>query len=270
MKALLLIVVAMTVMACGAAGPRQIFSSSGNVGFTLECTHSRENCLIQAGAMCGSAGYHILNESSHAGGLLADWLPGPVLWFNIQVECGPAPVGYRPLAATPTTTSAQVEASTTEAVDLGGLTVEMPRDVQRRKTSQVVSVGKFDMWVFETKLQSGVYVSTVADFSLNPGVTWDYNKRNGEARRWIDGAVRVALEKYRASGDDLKVESDKYVTVAGRPGRAVIFTSRLGLQTDTGWLMVLVEKTSPRIYTFFTLTKDDMDEKALRMALSIK
>lgn len=88
--------IALMMVACGTASPKAISSPTGQKGFALECQRSRENCLSQAGSLCSNEGYFITSESSHAGGALADWIPGPVSWFNIQVVCGQPTSGYMP------------------------------------------------------------------------------------------------------------------------------------------------------------------------------
>ena len=90
------IVFAVLLVSCGPAGPEKITAPNGGTGFALTCQRSRENCLTQAGEQCGREGYYVVSESSHAGGILADALPGPVTWYNIQVACGEPEAGYRP------------------------------------------------------------------------------------------------------------------------------------------------------------------------------
>jgi hypothetical protein len=34
--------------------------------------------------------YQVLDSESHAGGLLADILPGPVTWYGMTYSCGPS------------------------------------------------------------------------------------------------------------------------------------------------------------------------------------
>src|SRR5262249_2062852 len=44
----------------------------------------------QATRDCGGGPYQILDSESHAGGLLADILPGPVTWYTMSYVCGPS------------------------------------------------------------------------------------------------------------------------------------------------------------------------------------
>lgn len=90
MKTLYLVCASLLLVACGAAAPVRVMTSSGKVGFNLECKRSRESCLVDAGDSCGSQGYHVISESSHPGNETTDAMTGPVTWFNIQVECGRA------------------------------------------------------------------------------------------------------------------------------------------------------------------------------------
>lgn len=79
---------------CGTASPKLVRSPNGNIGYNLECQRSRENCLAQINELCKDGGYYILSESSHPGGLFADWFPGPITWFNISIQCGSPPADY--------------------------------------------------------------------------------------------------------------------------------------------------------------------------------
>src|SRR5262249_40916894 len=39
---------------------------------------------------CRGGSYQILDSESHAGGLLADIIPGPVTWYTMSYACGPS------------------------------------------------------------------------------------------------------------------------------------------------------------------------------------
>jgi hypothetical protein len=51
---------------------------------------STDDCYAQATRACGGRSYQILDSESHAGGLLADILPGPVTWYSMSYMCGPS------------------------------------------------------------------------------------------------------------------------------------------------------------------------------------
>jgi hypothetical protein len=46
--------------------------------------------LAYAAAACGGGSYQVLSSESHAGGLVADVLPGPVRRYSISFSCGPS------------------------------------------------------------------------------------------------------------------------------------------------------------------------------------
>lgn len=80
---------AMTVM-LALAVPVQaetIMSPSGVPLNKATCKNNPGDCLNQAGRTCGGP-YQVFDSESHAGGLLADWLPGPVTWYSMLYQCG--------------------------------------------------------------------------------------------------------------------------------------------------------------------------------------
>jgi hypothetical protein len=51
---------------------------------------SPTGCYQQATRDCGGGSYQIVDSDSHAGGLFADILPGPVTWYAMSYTCGPS------------------------------------------------------------------------------------------------------------------------------------------------------------------------------------
>jgi hypothetical protein len=51
-------------------------------------SQSTTGCYAQATRDCGGGSYQILDSESHAGGLFADILPGPVTWYTMSYTCG--------------------------------------------------------------------------------------------------------------------------------------------------------------------------------------
>src|SRR5258708_8228624 len=49
-----------------------------------KCSQSPAGCYEQATRDCRGGSYQILDSESHAGGLLADILPGPVTWYTMS------------------------------------------------------------------------------------------------------------------------------------------------------------------------------------------
>jgi|SRR5690242_6482356 hypothetical protein len=67
----------------------------GPSGKPLQAPHhakckSPTGCYEQATMDCGGRSYQILESESHAGGLLAHILPGPVTWYAMSYTCGPS------------------------------------------------------------------------------------------------------------------------------------------------------------------------------------
>ena len=52
-----------------------------------KCTGSPNACMNQAGKKCGGP-YQVMDSSSNAGGILADIIPGPVIWYKLSYICG--------------------------------------------------------------------------------------------------------------------------------------------------------------------------------------
>ena len=62
---------------------------SGKTVHQTKCKVDTSGCFQNASNTCGGA-YNVLSSESHAGGMLADLLPGPVTWFGMSYECGPS------------------------------------------------------------------------------------------------------------------------------------------------------------------------------------
>ena len=70
------------------AGPA-LNGPSGKPLSTAKCSYSSSGCLQQASQACAGP-YQVLDSESHAGGLVADILPGPVTWYTLTYQCGPS------------------------------------------------------------------------------------------------------------------------------------------------------------------------------------
>jgi hypothetical protein len=62
---------------------------SGATASTVKCNQSPNGCFKQASQTCGGP-YQVLDSESHAGGALADAIPGPVTWYVMTYQCGPS------------------------------------------------------------------------------------------------------------------------------------------------------------------------------------
>jgi hypothetical protein len=82
MRVCTLAVAAMLPMGC--AGSVQ---NLGNGVYKTKCKGAFAGCASTAREECKGA-YAKLNEGSHAGGALADAIPGPVTWYTLTFRCG--------------------------------------------------------------------------------------------------------------------------------------------------------------------------------------
>lgn len=80
--------------ACGGTGISAINEPSAGTGsseeqayFKAKCKSDIGDCLADARKHCGGE-YTVVHKESHAGGLLADALPGPVTWYTVSFRCG--------------------------------------------------------------------------------------------------------------------------------------------------------------------------------------
>jgi hypothetical protein len=79
---------ALGLASCGTTAPTSVSGPSGQVIARAKCSGSSAACFSQAAAACGGGSYQVLDSESHAGGLLADIMPGPVTWYTMQFQCG--------------------------------------------------------------------------------------------------------------------------------------------------------------------------------------
>jgi len=83
----------LTLLACGRTGitpiesPRLGGESSRVQYYQARCKSDVSNCFADAQSQCGSR-FTVVHQESHAGGLLADVLPGPVSWYTVTFRCG--------------------------------------------------------------------------------------------------------------------------------------------------------------------------------------
>jgi hypothetical protein len=62
---------------------------SGKPVYKTSCKSSTADCYQEASRYCRGA-YQIVSSESHAGGLFADLIPGPVTWYSMSYACGPS------------------------------------------------------------------------------------------------------------------------------------------------------------------------------------
>jgi hypothetical protein len=60
---------------------------SGQSVHTVKCNSSPTECYREANQTCRGP-YQVTDSDSHAGGILADILPGPITWYGMTFSCG--------------------------------------------------------------------------------------------------------------------------------------------------------------------------------------
>ena len=75
---------------CGMSKNKATVSSSGVTTHEVKCTGSNNDCMNTANANCPS-GFNAVYSDSHAGGILADILPGPITWYELHYICSSSP-----------------------------------------------------------------------------------------------------------------------------------------------------------------------------------
>ena len=77
--------------ACATPTVKEFQAPDGTAVKTVKCTSDSTKCFALASQSCPNGGtYRVLSSESHAGGLLADVLPGPVTWYGMTFACGPS------------------------------------------------------------------------------------------------------------------------------------------------------------------------------------
>lgn len=64
-----------------------ILAPDGRQIITVKCARNPSKCMSEARQVC-KGNYQVLDSESHAGGLLADIMPGPVTWYGMAISCG--------------------------------------------------------------------------------------------------------------------------------------------------------------------------------------
>lgn len=83
------LLVSLALLSIGPSHAETIFAPSGAVLEVAKCKGSSADCMRQAGRVCGGS-YQVIDSESHAGGALADLMPGPVTWYSMIFQCGPS------------------------------------------------------------------------------------------------------------------------------------------------------------------------------------
>ena len=77
--------------ACATDSVKEFRAPDGSSIKTVKCSSDPAKCFATAAQSCpGQSTYRVMSSESHAGGLLADVLPGPVTWYSMTYACGPS------------------------------------------------------------------------------------------------------------------------------------------------------------------------------------
>ena len=91
MLRLLAVVFPMILAGCQTTSAKQFQAPDGTLVKSVKCTSDSTKCFSAATQSCtGSGTYRVLSSESHAGGLAADLIPGPVTWYAMSYVCGPS------------------------------------------------------------------------------------------------------------------------------------------------------------------------------------
>jgi hypothetical protein len=87
MRAIAAICTSLIVTTSSFAATTTVTGPSGRPIYTTSCKSDQQNCYQEASQYCGGP-YQVLSSRSNAGGLIADWMPGPVTWYYMTYSCG--------------------------------------------------------------------------------------------------------------------------------------------------------------------------------------
>lgn len=82
------LVASWSLAACNATNSDVSFTGpSGQEIHTAKCSQAPTGCYAESSKVCNGS-FQVLDSDSHAGGLIADILPGPVTWYGMTYSCG--------------------------------------------------------------------------------------------------------------------------------------------------------------------------------------
>ncbi len=87
-----LILLCASIFSSGCVTPsvKEFTGPDGKNVKTTKCNKSPDGCYETASASCAGGPYQVLSSESHAGGLVADLIPGPITWYGMTYTCGPS------------------------------------------------------------------------------------------------------------------------------------------------------------------------------------
>ena len=80
------------VSGCASTSSYMVMSDKGQLIYQLSCRDDLSGCQNEASKQCGDIGYHVVESSSHRGGLLdsdsaSGFSIGAFQWYNATVIC---------------------------------------------------------------------------------------------------------------------------------------------------------------------------------------
>lgn len=89
MRFLACFVFAFALVACASPTVKEFKAPDGTSVRAVKCTSESSKCFVAASQSCEGAGtYRVISSESHAGGIAADLIPGPVTWYAMTYVCG--------------------------------------------------------------------------------------------------------------------------------------------------------------------------------------
>ena len=83
-------VLALLLVSCAGTSVKEFQSPDGTAVKTVKCNVDSQKCFVAASESCAGGTYRVVSSESHAGGTLADVIPGPVTWYGMTYVCGPS------------------------------------------------------------------------------------------------------------------------------------------------------------------------------------
>ena len=74
---------------CGTQSASEFRAPDGSTLKSVKCASDSSRCFATAAQSCPGGGtYRVVSSDSHAGGAIADIIPGPVTWYSMTYACG--------------------------------------------------------------------------------------------------------------------------------------------------------------------------------------
>lgn len=87
-KVSMLLAVTAALSGCVSGSAGDVQTPGGQKLHQVKCNGSPNGCFNEAAKLCKGGTYQVIDSDSHAGGLIADILPGPVTWYRMSFICG--------------------------------------------------------------------------------------------------------------------------------------------------------------------------------------